>query len=142
MQGATMDQPAAWAAAREAVRAPAEAAADAGELSDAEVLRRIADGDPTPFDFLVDRYKHRLFSHIRRRINDPHRAEDLTQEVFLRLFRAARGRGYSPVQASVVTWLFTIANNCVIDHLRAESRRPAAPGPSTELASSTDPGAV
>ncbi len=90
--------------------------------AEAAVLERVACGDFRAFDELVDRYKHRLFRHIRRRVADPHNAEDLTQEVFLRLFRAARGGGYSG-RARVVTWLFTIAGNAVTDHLRAEGVR-------------------
>jgi len=90
--------------------------------ADAEALRRIAGGDAGEFDTLVNRHKDRLLRHIHRRIQDPHRAEDLTQEAFLRLFRAARAGGYTG-QARVVTWLFTIAANCVTDHLRAEGRR-------------------
>ena len=95
------------------------------EESDAAALGRVASGDLDAFDELVERYKHRLFRHIRRRIADPHKAEDLAQETFLRLFRAARAGGYRAGQSRVVTWLFTIAGNCVTDHLRAEGVRSA-----------------
>ncbi len=105
---------------------PDLAKASPDQQSDAAALERITRGDAGGFDGLVDRFKHQLFRHIRRRVNDPHRAEDLTQEVFLRLFRAAQAGGYSG-QASVVTWLFTIVNNCVTDHLRAEGRRSTLP---------------
>lgn len=91
--------------------------------ADAAALSRLARGDFAGFDALVDRHKVRLFRHIRRRIADPHKAEDLTQEAFLRLFRAAREGGYSAGRARVVTWLFTIAANVVTDHLRAERVR-------------------
>jgi RNA polymerase sigma-70 factor (ECF subfamily) len=91
--------------------------------ADAAALARVARGDLSGFDELVARHKVRLFRHIRRRIADPHKAEDLTQEAFLRLFRAARDGGYSAGRARVVTWLFTIAANVVTDHLRAEGVR-------------------
>ena len=91
--------------------------------ADAAALNGVARGDFAGFDELVDRHKVRLFRHIRRRIADPHKAEDLTQEAFLRLFRAARESGYSAGRARVVTWLFTIAANVVTDHLRAEGVR-------------------
>jgi len=91
--------------------------------ADAAALARVARGDLAGFDELVDRHKVRLFRHIRRRIADPHKSEDLTQEAFLRLFRAARDGGYSAGRARVVTWLFTIAANVVTDHLRAEGVR-------------------
>ena len=104
---------------------PAAAVAGAEPTTDADAaaLGRIARGDFGAFDELVDRYKHRLFSHVRRRVADPHKAEDLTQEIFLRLFRAARGGSYASGRARVVTWLYTIAGNVVTDHLRAEGVR-------------------
>ena len=92
-------------------------------VEDAEILAEIARGDLRRFDALVDRYKCRLLSYIGHRVADRHHAEDLTQESFLRLFRAARSGGYSG-QASVSTWLFTIAENCATDYLRASGRRP------------------
>ncbi len=92
-------------------------------VEDAEILAEIAQGDLYHFDALVDRYKCRLMSYIGHRVPDRHHAEDLTQESFLRLFRAARSGGYSG-QASVSTWLFTIADNCATDYLRASGRRP------------------
>ena len=92
-------------------------------VEDAKILAEIAQGDLRRFDTLVDRYKCRLMSYIRHRVPDRHHAEDLTQESFLRLFRAARSGGYSG-QASVSTWLFTIADNCATDYLRASGRRP------------------
>ena len=89
---------------------------------DAEILAEIARGDLGRFDVLVDRYKVRLMSYLGHRVPDRHHAEDLVQEAFLRLFRAARNDGYSG-QASVSTWLFTIADNCATDYLRASGRR-------------------
>jgi RNA polymerase sigma-70 factor (ECF subfamily) len=92
-------------------------------VEDAEILAEIARGDLRRFDALVDRYKSRLMSYLGHRVPDRHHAEDLTQESFLRLFRAARNGGYSG-RASVSTWLFTIAENCTTDYLRAAGRRP------------------
>jgi RNA polymerase sigma-70 factor (ECF subfamily) len=90
---------------------------------DAEILAEIARGNLARFDVLVDRYKVRLMSYIGHRVADRHQAEDLVQETFLRLFRAARSGGYSG-RASVCTWLFTIAENCTTDYLRASGRQP------------------
>jgi RNA polymerase sigma-70 factor (ECF subfamily) len=89
------------------------------------LLGRIAAGEMGLFDAFVDRYKGRLFAYIRGRVADGHRAEDLTQEVFLRVFRAGPRHGYcADQQASVATWLFTIARNCITDDLRAHARQP------------------
>lgn len=92
---------------------------------DAHILGEVATGNLRRFDVLVDRYKARLVRYIRHRVPDLHHAEDLAQESFLRMFRAARAGGYSG-RASVATWLFTIADNCVTDCLRASGRRPLA----------------
>jgi len=116
-----------------------EAAATYDVQADSEALSRIAAGDLSAFEPLVNRYKDRLFRHIRRRVNDPHRAEDLTQEVFLRLFRAAQANGYSG-RARVITWLFAIAGNCVTDHLRSEGRRNALRGATPPAESDRSPG--
>jgi RNA polymerase sigma-70 factor, ECF subfamily len=91
-------------------------------VADVEILAEIARGDLEYFDVLVDRYKTRLMSYLGHRVSDRHHAEDLVQEAFLRLFRAARNDGYTK-QASVCTWLFTIADNCATDYLRARGRR-------------------
>jgi RNA polymerase sigma-70 factor (ECF subfamily) len=138
MEGVTMDHPGAAADARATdATAPTPPVLPAESESDAAALARVASGDFTGFDELVDRYKLRLFRHIRRRIADPHKAEDLTQEAFLRLFRAARGGGYTG-RARVVTWLFTIAGNVVTDHLRAERVRSAV-GVAREHSEPQDP---
>jgi RNA polymerase sigma-70 factor, ECF subfamily len=102
------------------VRHPPDPASVGGE--DAEIVAEIARGNLGRFDLLVDRYKARLMGYLGHRVPDRHHAEDLVQETFLRLFRAARNGGYSG-RASVATWLFTIGDNCATDHLRAAGRR-------------------
>ena len=91
-------------------------------VEDAQILGEIARGDLGRFDVLVNRYKVRLMSYLGHRVPDRHHAEDLVQEAFLRLFRAARRGGYSG-KANVSTWLFTIADNCATDYLRAAGRQ-------------------
>ena len=98
------------------------------DIDDREIVCEIGGGNLRRFDVFVDRYKHRLVRFLTLRIGDPHRAEDLSQEVFLRVFRNARG--YSG-EAAVSTWLFTIAANCATDHLRARGRRPLELGGSS-----------
>lgn len=91
-------------------------------VEDVEILAEIARGDLRRFDALVDRYKGRLMGYLGHRVPDRHHAEDIVQEAFLRLFRAARNGGYTK-QAGVSTWLFTIADNCATDHLRTYGRK-------------------
>ncbi len=91
-------------------------------LDDGVVLAQIGRGNLLHFDAFVDRYKTRLLAYIHHRIDDIHRAEDITQEVFLRAFRTAR-RGAYRGGASAGAWLFVIARNCITDYLRACGRR-------------------
>ena len=98
------------------------------ETTDAELLDQVIAGDWDAFDRFVGRYERRIFGYISRRCGfSPanHLIEDLAQETFLRVFRAIKGGQRCDGTASVATWLFTIANNIVRDHLRAEQRRPA-----------------
>ncbi len=91
------------------------------EESDARLLARIGSGRGDAFDAFVERYKHRLLSYLSHRLGDHHRAEDLAQEVFLRIFRAAdRARADDDLSA----WVFTIAQNCLTDYLRVCQRKP------------------
>jgi RNA polymerase sigma-70 factor (ECF subfamily) len=91
-------------------------------VDDVAILAEIAQGDLGRFDVLVNRYKVRLKNYVSHRVADWHHVEDLAQEAFLRLFRAARNGGYSG-QASVCTWLFTFADNFTTDYLRALARQ-------------------
>jgi RNA polymerase sigma-70 factor (ECF subfamily) len=91
-------------------------------LRDPDVQRmlRVRDGDDTAFGELVEAYQDRLigiFSHVMR---EPDAAEDLAQEVFLRVYRA-RAR-YQPT-AKFATWLFRIANNLASNRRRSMARR-------------------
>jgi DNA-directed RNA polymerase specialized sigma24 family protein len=79
---------------------------------------RIEDG----FRELVEANEAAVHGFLRRRVQDPGRAEDLTQEVFLRAWRHADQ--YDPQRADVRAWLFGIARNLVIDAHRADAARP------------------
>jgi RNA polymerase sigma-70 factor, ECF subfamily len=100
------------------LRPAAEPVADDGQC-----LALTAAGDRQAFALFFDRYAPRLLGYLRSRVNDAHQAQDLAQETFLRAFRAARVGAYTG-KANAGAWLFTIAGNCVTDHLRTRQRRP------------------
>ena len=78
------------------------------------------------FEALVERYQDRLVGILYHLVGSQEEAEDLAQDVFLRVYRSRKG--YRP-RAKFSTWLFTIANNLAVNHLRTRGRRPkAAPG--------------
>jgi RNA polymerase sigma-70 factor (ECF subfamily) len=93
-----------------------------GESSDEAILKEIGGGHLDRFDAFVDRYKRTLIRFFALRLGDIHAAEDLSQEVFLRVFRSAGRHGFSG-QAAASTWIFTIASNCATDYLRSRRRR-------------------
>ena len=79
-------------------------------------------GDEAAFTLLVREHRVAVFGVVYRRVGDRSAAEDLTQETFLRAWRARAGyRGGDP---SVRGWLCTIAANVARDHIRARRRRP------------------
>ncbi|GAC1472418.1 MAG: sigma-70 family RNA polymerase sigma factor [Isosphaeraceae bacterium] len=76
------------------------------------------------FETLVERYQHRLLGVVANLVGRPEEAEDITQEVFLRIYRARKG--YRP-RARFSTWVFTIANNLVRNQSRGKGRHPTVP---------------
>ncbi len=106
-------------------RDPAEQVAAS---DDDAIIRAIAAGDVSRFDEFVDRYKTRIFRYALQRTGDAHAAEDITQDVFLRVFRSAgTGREDAPRfagRSSAATWIFSIARHRLADHFRAARRRP------------------
>ncbi len=90
---------------------------------DVRLMLQIRDDVPGAFEVLVERYQHRLVGVLTHLIGKVDEAEDLTQDVFLRIYRARKG--YKP-KAKFSTWLFTIANNLAMNHLRSRGRNPAS----------------
>ena len=89
---------------------------------DIRLMLRVRDADDqTAFADLVGRYQHRLVAVMHHLVGHPHEAEELAQEVFLRVYR--NRTKYTP-KAKFSTWLFTIANNLALNALRDRQRRP------------------
>ena len=95
---------------------------------DIRLMLRVRDDDAGAFGELVERFQHRLVAVMHHLVGNPDEAEDLAQEVFLRVYRTRKK--YQP-KAKFSTWLFTIANNLALNALRDRQRRPvvAAGGP-------------
>jgi RNA polymerase sigma-70 factor (ECF subfamily) len=88
---------------------------------DVRLMLQVRDDVQGAFEVLVNRYQHRLLGVMVHLVGRVEEAEDLTQEVFLRIYRARKG--YRP-RAKFSTWLFTIANNLALNHLRGKGRNP------------------
>lgn len=89
--------------------------------TDQQLVTRVQQGDKRAFDLLVLKYQYRVHAIVGRFIRDSHEVEDITQEAFLKAYRALpRFRGDS----QFYTWLFRIAVNTAKNYLVARSRRP------------------
>src|SRR5262245_9796119 len=91
---------------------------------DIRLMLRVRDDDEAAFAELVERFQHRLVAVMHHLVGSAHEAEDLAQEVFLRVYRTRKK--YTP-KAKFSTWLFTIANNLALNSLRDRKRRPVLP---------------
>ena len=89
------------------------------ELSDEEVMERCAQGSEAAFRSLVSRYRSRIMNLVCRFINDRDRAEEIAQEVFLRVFR---NRERYRKSGKFSTWIFTIAVNLTKNEIRSRVR--------------------
>lgn len=85
------------------------------------VLRKAQAGDARAFTQLVSAYERPVFTYVLRMVGDRGLAEDLTQDVFLRIYNGLPGFS---LRCRFTTWLFQVAKNRVVDELRARERRP------------------
>jgi RNA polymerase sigma-70 factor, ECF subfamily len=89
---------------------------------DADLMLRVKQGDWAAFQELVEKYKQPVINMVYRTLGDATEAEDLSQHVFLQVFKSAdRYR----VSAKFSTWLYTIARNLCLNEIRRRSRHPA-----------------
>lgn len=90
---------------------------------DPGVLRKAQRGDERAFSIILRTYEQPVFNYVLRLTGDRSLAEDLTQEVFLRVFQGLPGFS---LRSRFTTWLFQVTKNRVLDELRALERRPRA----------------
>ena len=91
------------------------------QSSDKKLVKRVQRGDKGAFDLLVLKYQHKIVNLVMRYVRDPELAQDITQEAFIKAYRALpRFRGDS----AFYTWMYRIAVNTAKNHLAAQRRRP------------------
>lgn len=91
---------------------------------DVRLMHRVRDDDEGAFEELVESYQRRLVAVMHHLVGNADEAEDLAQEVFLRVYRA---RKKYHARSKFSTWLFTIANNLALNALRSRQRKPVVP---------------
>jgi RNA polymerase sigma-70 factor, ECF subfamily len=90
------------------------------QLSDEALMEAYQQGDTRAFDRLLKKHRRPVFNFLRRQVGNEAMAEDLMQEVFLRIIKGAPS--YKR-QAKFTTWLYTIARNLCVDHTRRAKHR-------------------
>jgi RNA polymerase sigma-70 factor, ECF subfamily len=93
----------------------ARVAADGAGETDADVMLRVKAGDDAAFDYLVQKYRRPMVTFMYRMAHNAAAAEDLAQDVFLRVYRSRAGYEAS---AKFTTWLYRIATNLAVNHAR------------------------
>jgi RNA polymerase sigma-70 factor, ECF subfamily len=102
---------------------------------DEDLVRRFRSGEEDAFTHLYDRYRHRVMRTALRIIRNSDDAQDATQEIFLKLYRALPH--WDSSRARLSTWLYRVAENHAIDTWRMRRRRSPA-GAYTDLALPAD----
>ena len=104
---------------------------------DQELVERVQRGDKKAFDLLVLKYQQKVMNLVSRYLRDPSETMDVTQEAFIKAYRALPGfRGDS----AFYTWLYRIAINTAKNHLVAQGRRPPGSDVDAETAEQLDAG--
>jgi RNA polymerase sigma-70 factor (ECF subfamily) len=86
------------------------------QVSDGELMLRIAKGDAEAFEEIYRRFARPILALARRRLADPGRAEDATQETFASVWRSAAS--FRPERGTGSAWLFAVARNSITDRAR------------------------
>ena len=92
---------------------------------DRQLVARVQKGDKRAFDLLVLKYQSRILALVVRFVQDSHEAQDVTQEAFVKAYRAL---GNFRGDSAFYTWLYRIAINTAKNYLVSRNRRPPASG--------------
>ena len=104
------------------------------QATDTQLVRSFQQGDSQALEVLVSRYKDRLFSSILFIVKDKYLAEDMFQDVFIKIIDTIR-RGSYTEEGKFLPWAMRIAHNLCVDHFRKVKRTPA-------IKTSDDPGYI
>jgi RNA polymerase sigma-70 factor (ECF subfamily) len=97
--------------------------ADWSALTDAEIMLRVSEGDDQGFNYLIEKYRKPIIHFMFRMVHNQAVAEELAQEVFLRVYRS---RQTYRAEARFTTWLYRIATNLGVNHARDTKHERAA----------------
>lgn len=86
-------------------------------LSDQELIRGYLSGDEKSFEILLNRNKDRVFGYIISKVRNENLANDIFQEVFIKVIRTFKNGSYNE-EGKFLPWVLTISHNLVVDHFR------------------------
>jgi RNA polymerase sigma-70 factor, ECF subfamily len=92
-------------------------------MTDAEIMLRVRDGEDAGYDILIEKYRRPIINFMFRMVHNQAVAEELAQEVFLRVYRS---RQTYRAEAKFTTWLYRIATNLGVNHARDTKHERAA----------------
>jgi len=94
---------------------------DYKQLRDEELMQRLLHKDKRAFEAIFDRYGDLVYSTSLRVLRDAHLAQDVSQEIFVRLWR--KPESYVAERGRFLTWLISVTRNRAVDEIRSRSRR-------------------
>jgi RNA polymerase sigma factor (sigma-70 family) len=96
----------------------------ADQASDTELIRAFQEGDTASFETLIYRYKDKIFSSILFFVKDSYLAEDLFQDVFIKIIDTLKNKRYTE-EGKFLPWALRISHNLCVDYFRKVKRSPA-----------------
>lgn len=93
------------------------------QLTDQDLIKRFAEGQGSAIEELVNRYKDRVYTSIYYLVKDKYLAEDIFQDVFIKVIDTIKSDRYSE-EGKFLPWVLRIAHNMCVDHFRKVKRTP------------------
>ncbi|WP_027419688.1 RNA polymerase sigma factor [Crocinitomix catalasitica] len=90
-------------------------------LTDQELIRSYLAGDEKSFELLLNRNRGRIFGYIMSKVRDESLANDLFQDVFIKVIRTLKNGSYNE-EGKFLPWVLTISHNMVVDHFRRSNK--------------------
>lgn len=89
------------------------------KLSDQELIERFIKGEKRCIEVLITRHKQKVYSYILITVKNPHIADDLFQDTFIKVINSLKAGTYTD-KGKFISWVIRIAHNITIDHFRKE----------------------
>jgi RNA polymerase sigma-70 factor (ECF subfamily) len=94
------------------------------QTTDTQLVHAFQEGSNQALEILINRYKDKIFSSINFLVKDKYLAEDLFQDVFIKIIDTLRNKGYND-EGKFLPWAMRIAHNLCVDHFRKVKRTPS-----------------